>query len=293
MAVRDVIPSEQVPQTPLPAWGLLAAATIVDDPNLGRGDGFTYQPRPCPQGGATYLSCNDYGSTSIGGDTDDDEIDGDPILVWANDACSGKMWNARDPISRAQAKLAAIESYELAAELWDGTIGQTAGWASNISLTDLSSDRLTTTAVAADVALGRIEGGLAHYLKGGRGMVHVTPQVLVALVAAQAVVKVGNAWYTPMGHVVVADAGYSGNGPAAVAGGTPAGSTQYIYGTSMIGVRRGPVEVFPGTREEAFNPFNNRYEVTATRVLAFVFATDCAHVAAEVNITIPTIGGTS
>ena len=79
-------------------------------------------------------------------------------------------------------------------------------------------------------------------------MIHCTPQVLTHLVDRGSVIKEGNVWVTPMGHIVVADAGYSGDGPDADAADS---TSQWMYGTSLLSVILGPVEIIPGTLEDA------------------------------------------
>lgn len=74
-------------------------------------------------------------------------------------------------------------------------------------------------------------------------MIHVTAGLLTTLYSLQLVWRDGTQWVTPNGHVVVADAGYTGSGPQGE-GGT---ATQWAYATDMIRFRYGPIDVLPSS----------------------------------------------
>lgn len=286
----------QAPQARPPRYGLLAAAPTVDDADLRvLAGGWEYQPEACGLSGRDSITCA--GSTQGVMDAADQRpgvLEGDPLWLWAADECSTFGFQARDWQGRARRQLAATESYELAAELWDGTVTAADGLA-NPYLASAAADSDTVTSAAADPvdALACIEAGLARYLRGQQGMVHVTPQLLTHLRAAQAISREGTVWTTSMGHIVVADAGYSGAGP----GGAAAGASQWAYGTSMVQVRLGPVEMIPGTLDDArslaaaMDRAVNNVVVVAGRLAGYQWANDCAHVAAEVDLAVCAIGG--
>lgn len=291
-----------------PAYGLLAAAPTVDDGDMRWAGGWEFLPEGCGLGGRTSMLC--------AGQTSDDMIpargpgiaDGDPVWVWAGDVCSTFGTMERDWQGRARRQLQLIESYELAAELWDGTV-TAADSLANRTLTGVGDDQDddapgggaddidVVTAGATDLvgALACTEAGLANALRGAQGMVHVTTGLLTRLVAALLVAKQGNVWTTPNGHVLVADAGYSGAGP----GGTPAdGDSQWLYGTPIIQVRLGPVQTIPESLDGARNLAAamdrgvNDIAVIAGRVAGFQWVSECAHVAAQVDEGVCTAIGT-
>lgn len=268
-----------------PAWGGTAG---VDQRWL---NGWKFVPEPCTGGGAGAILCDGDTSMIPQGDSPG-EVTGDPIFVWAGDRCSTVGWQYRDYVGRALRLLAGVQSYELAAELWTGAISTAAGLG-NLTLNDLSGDPQTTVAATPDVALSYIEQGLSDRLRGRRGMVHMTPQLLTLMVANGKLRREGNLWLTAMDSIVVADAGYDGSGP----GGVAPGATQWIYGTSMIRVMLGPIAVWPGPDKsdavlrQAINRDINEITYYAERPAGWLWDR-CGLVSAEVNEPIGDLGGT-
>jgi hypothetical protein len=284
----------QAPQARPPLYGLIAAAPTVEDSDLRWvGDGLHFQPEACGQGGRLSVTCE--GNTAamdVG--TRPGLIESTPMFIYAEDSCSTFGSSSRDFLGRARRQLAAIESAELADELWNGTLS-TADGLDNRWLAGPAADSDTVTTAAADpvAALACITAGLASALRGQQGMVHVTPQLLTYLQAESVVTQRGNLWVTAMGHIVVADAGYTGHGPD----GAAPGATQWIYGTPVIQVRLGPVMLFPDNLASATNIAQaldrerNDLVVFAGRMAGFQWTTECAHVAAEVAVPTCDIGG--
>jgi hypothetical protein len=287
----------QAPQARPPRYGLLAAAPTVDDGDLrALAGGWEYQPEACGLSGRDSIACAGNVAAMDPSGQRPGIIEGDPIWLWAGDECSTFGFAARDWQGRARRQLAATESYELAAELWDGTVATADGLANPfLASAGANSDTVTNGAADPVDALACIEQGLAELLRGQQGMVHVTPQLLTHLRAADAVAREGTVWTTTMGHIVVADAGYSGAGP----GGAAAGASQWAYGTSMIQVRLGPIEVIPGSLDDARNLAAamdrsvNDIVVLAGRLAGLQWANDCAHVAAQVDLGVCLVGGAS
>lgn len=279
------------PQARPPGYGLIAAAPVVEDGDLRWAGGWEFLPEGCGIGGRDSIACEG----NVGAMTPErgpGVVQGDPLWVWAGDTCSTFGSMGRDWQGRARRQLAAIESYELANELWEGTV-TTADSLANRFLAGPGADSDTVTNGPTDLvrALGCVEQGLAEALHGAQGMVHVTPQLLLHLVAAQVVQRQGNLWTTPTGHIVVADAGYTGAGPASVG---PTASSQWVYGTPIIQVRLGPVMVIPGDRlAEAMDRQVNTVVVLAGRLAGFQWASECAHIAAEVDEGVCLVGGAS
>lgn len=286
----------QAPTPRPPAYGLIAAAPVIEDPELRWAGGWEFQPEGCGIGGRDSVVCA--GNTGVmEPERGPDNVVGDPIWIWGGDACSAMGSGDRDWQGRARRQLQVLESYELAAELWDGTV-TTADSLDNRFLAGAGalSDTVTNGPTAEVSALACLEQALATGLKGAQGMVHMTNQLLVHLAAADVLTRQGNLWITPNGNIVVADAGYSGAGPGGVAADA---DSQWIYGTPIIQVRLGPVEVIPGSLDSArqlaaaMDRGVNDIVVLAGRLAGFQWASECVHAAAQVDVGVCLIGGAS
>jgi hypothetical protein len=289
-------PVQATPARP-PRYSLLAAAPTVSDPDLRPlAGGWSYQPEACGNSGISEIACAgnvDVMSPAVQPST----IDGDPVWIWAGDECSTFGFDSRDWEGRARRQLAATESFRLAAELWDGAVANAASLSNRwLAGSGSWSDTVTSGPSAVTTALANIEAGLASVLFGQQGMIHVTPQVLTHLVDRGSVIKEGAVWVSPMGHIVVADAGYSGDGPDADAADA---TSQWMYGTALLSVVLGPVEIIPGSLEDArglaqaMDRSVNDIAVFAARPAGVRWASHCGFVAAEVNVPVALIGGVS
>ncbi len=286
----------QAPPARPPLYGLIAAAPVVEDAALRWVGGWSYLPEGCGASGALSVGCLGNTEAMASDGRGPGAVEGDPVLLYATDECSSFGFAARDWLGRARRQLAAVESAELADELWDGAVTQAATpdlanrWLAGPAI---DSDTVTGAAATPVAALACITQGLAETLRGQQGMVHVTPQLLTYLQSEQVVTRQGNLWVTAMGHIVVADAGYSGSGP----GGVAAGATQWIYGTPVVQVRLGPVETAPTSTAEAAGLAQaldrevNTMLVFAYRLAGFQWTAECAHLAAEVAIPVCAVGG--
>jgi hypothetical protein len=223
-------------------------------------------------------------------------VDGDALVLYAGDSCTAMGSANRDYLGRARRQLEASRSYQLANELWTGATAAAADPdLANRSLAAVAAESDTLTAAPASEAdaMGCLEAGLADALRGQQGMVHVTPQLLIHLVGQQLVVREGTLWTTPMGHIVVADAGYDGSGP----GGVAAGASQWAYATPLVYVRTGPVQTLPDNLDdargwaEALNRGVNDVLVWAYQLAGYRWASHCAHLAVEVDLATCAIGG--
>lgn len=287
---------QAVPATPArpPRYGIFATlggSTAIEDGERWQ-DGIKFLPEQCGQSGATDIECGG-GTASLSALTSPSVVENDPFLIYAEDRCSSFGWQARDWQGRANRQLLATRSYQIAKEVWSGAITTAAGLV-NVPLTDLSSDRVSDigTPMAARKALACVEQAIAQCCQGCVGLVHMTPQMLTHLAAFGSVVVLnGNQWMTPNGHLVIPDAGYDGSGP----GGTPAGASQWIYGTSMMGLRLTPTYTVPGSQAEIESQMDRATNDMVVRAYQGVLVQwdDCCHVAAEVDVPTCAIGGAS
>ncbi len=275
--------------SPPPAYGLIIAAPLVDTTDRWQ-DGVTWAPIGACGGveGVSAISC---------GAVEDALTDSaraplgvaDPVVLWASDRCSilGGLASSRE--QRARDNLTASQSFLLAAELWDGGSGT-----ANAALIDSTSDTVTDGPTSATGALAALVSALGTLGRGRRGMIHVPTQVLTHLVSVGAIYREGGLWLAPMGHIVVADDGYSGNGPGAV----PAGASQWGYATDMLRLRLGEVLILPTSPDtpegmrQGMDRSDNSMVVYAER-LALVQWDQCVHVAAEFALAVPLIAGAS
>ena len=256
--------AEAPPASP-PRYGLLFAAQQVmveaglysapSGPGMAEGfpaplttdlrwqGGLQWAPEQTLGGGIIGIDC--YGATdAMTTDTNPAITTADPVVVYAEDHCSTLGWKGRDFEGRARRQLEATQSYRIANELWMGTLAQSETL-DNAWLTD-DPKIVSGAAVAPAEALALIDIGLAHMLGGRRGMIHVSPQVLDQLATNNSITLTGQLWLSPMGNIVVADAGYPGTEPL-----NAAGSDQWIFGTSIVTYRLSDVQIIPGTFSDA------------------------------------------
>lgn len=223
----------------------------------------------------------------------------EPFTVWAGETASTLGAFERDYLGRVKRKLANTESYQAALEFWDGAIALAEAH-ERVPLTAITSDRLTAVGspVAIGAAFAAIEAGLADELDGQVGMLHCTPQVLSLAYQNECVLNAGTAgqplWKTPMGHTVVADAGYSGNGPGAGGENDADGTSQWIMGTDIVRGWLGKMSLNPSEIESvaAISRADNDVTIIARRPCILEWNLN-VHVTAEVNIGTVDIGGAS
>lgn len=228
-----------------PRYSLLVAATKLDD-GLRWEQGIRWAPEQNAGGGIAAVDCT--GSTAaLNVGTNLGFAVADPYAVWAEDHCSTLGSQSRDFEARALRQLEATQSYRIAKELWSGAVAQVAPL-DNEWLTHDPEVLSTGTGLSPAVAVGLADQGLGQMLAGQRGMIHVSPNVLdeIQLNAGGGLTKSGDLWTTPMGNVVVADAGYPGTHPDG-----SSSTNQWIYATPWIYYRLGDVFTTPDNLDAA------------------------------------------
>lgn len=153
-----------------------------------------------------------------------------------------------------------LESWDLAREVW-GLGGPSPSLRS-------TADVVTTGDVTPVGALAAVVSGLSRRLKGARGMVHVSPDMLIRLDANGVIYTRNGRLETLTGHVVVADDGYDGSGPSGLALGE-----SWIYGSGPVYARMSPPDA-PGEWWESFNEVHNDFVAQVSRYGIFVFEPD-------------------
>lgn len=283
MAARSPITAP--PATP-PRYSLIVAARDAGlDPDA-LFHGWKFDPEPCGSALGGRLAREVYlgSSNALTEVANTTRVDGDPFLIYHGEQRSA-MNVGRDWEARARRGLAAVESHELAEELWTGSLGL-----AQRSLTDSDAalTTVTTGPTTAALVMSLLEGSMGDKLAGQRGMIHCAPEAL-ALFAAAGVVRwdTGGLWLSPAGHIVVCDSGYTGSAPTNAAA---AAGSSWVYGTSLIAVGLGEVQI-TGLGADGVDRTVNDRTVWAARLATWVWD-GCGHVAAELDLTAePGAGG--
>lgn len=282
----------EAPLAQPPRVGLIPSVAAVQGESAYTDDtarwaaGFSFAPENCGNIGAQ----NPCGGASKDIDDNQDVVNTEPIVLWAGDKCS-PFDRSRDFGGRARRQLAAAESYQLASELWNGTLAKTeldaagAPWP-NQFLTSEASDVLTSGPTSPTDALAELEYALGQCAHGARGMIHVTLHTATYLFGLQLIRREGNLLLTVLDTIVVADAGYGGAGPY----GAAEDGSQWAYATGMVQVRLGPVEVLGADMSQQMDRSVNTVEVIAERLGAASWD-GCCHLAAELDLGWAAIGG--
>lgn len=292
MPVNERQAVQAVPVQP-PRFGLLVAAPVTPMNGVRWQAGVKWTAESCAGSGRAAVGrC---GSTdALVADRDANFVNADPFLVWAADECSIFGAAARDWSGRVTRQLEATQSFQIAEELWTGELSAAEGL-DNRALTDSASDTVTNGPTTVLDAFACLEAGLASCGQGRRGMIHVTPQVLVHLMSSYTVVREGTQYLSPLGNIVVADAGYDGSGP----GGTPATTSQWGYATGIVAVTlEAAPELVPGSLEAAqiiwqgLDRSVNTLGIRAQKLAMYQWD-ECCHLAAEFNLAPCLVGGAS
>lgn len=248
--------------------------------------GWTFQPEACgPLGGSMPVNCGGSWTAIVPG-TPKAAVTQAPFAVYAADPCKSTFGrDYAESQARSRRALAAWESHHIARELWTGAISE-ANSLGNPSFAGLAaeSDTVTTAAQAPNLAMAALSSALAGC--AGRGMIHVTVQLLELLMGADIIRRDGNLWLTAMGHIVVADSGYDGSGPDNAA----ATTSQWAYATPLIQVLRSDIEIVGGDPDQGAQLMENTVLTYAWRMAGLKWD-ECCLFAAEVNVAPPAIGG--
>lgn len=275
---------EPAPASP-PRYGLVASVNDTDEADAHWQGGITWTPEECADAndGGTFAACN---APSFTFDGIAEAVEYVPIGIYTGVQCSQLGRGAINVEDRAKRKLAAIESRLIEKELWTGT--QAKALTPDLPNPYLASSAATSLNAGSSMppieAMAKLEQALAD-CSSGRSMIHATPETVVYWVAAGVVRREGNLLLTALDTIVVPGQGYPGTSPAAA---SPAAGTDWAYGTGIVQLRRGPVEVnyaemdFVGDGPGDALQADNLRQAVAWRVIAATFD-PCCHVAALVE----------
>lgn len=287
MARRDPITAP--PATP-PRYSLLTAVGANGQtPGAEPWErGVTWQSEAC--GGGDVLAATVAVQPARDAGSRPPRVIASPFYVWAVDDASTTPISQRDWQGRARRRLEATQSFQIAREVWTGALTidtETDPAERNPYLADTT--RVVDSAYEAERALGVAEALAMSESQGRRIMLHVPIAVLEAALrpgGSYIARDTGGVLTTPMGNIVVVDAGYPGTAPDAYEGGT---TTQWIYTSPMLGVRLSAVETLPGSLADAAGvaaalsrPAND-LTVWAQR-LALYQLDPCARIAVSTNV---------
>lgn len=191
---------------------------------------------------------------------------------------------------------------QVAQELYSGAVareninaGNTA-WDENRWLTRTDDPVLPLTVINDDDTPVPLAGGiglLEQYLSCcsdvGRGIIHVPPAVvppITSLGTMLAPPSTGGARFSPSGHVLVADCGYTGYGPGDTEEGPqlPADGVMWLYATGPLQVRLSTILPIDSIEQvEAFFLPDNNTVAVAPALAMYVWG--CCHAAVAVDVS--------
>lgn len=233
--------------------------------------GFAWRPETCinEQG---FMPCD---ITSLPAD----EV-GNPVQYYEPPAF--RVWDECTTLSTGDAGLDsarlrrqadAVTSFEVARELWTGTLSSASPGTVNGTdhvnafLADGTADVVTGTGTVLE-RIKQLEAAAKVAAKGQQVVLHLPISVLPSMVDLR---LVGDTLYTALGSIVVADAGYPGTGP--VAGGTAevqtvtlTGATGGTFTLTFDGQTTAPIawNAPASAVASALNALSNLFGVTAS-----------------------------
>lgn len=269
------------PMLAVPRGGLVAAAAAIDNPEDRWLAGVRYLPEGCGVSGRLPADCvpgsDAFDAAAVHGQNDP-ELYFDAFTVWAGDSCTLGVFRSRDFVGRATRAVTAEQSWQIAAELWTGTVTQGRhADPGDRSPYLLDGDATDHGSIAGMAALVRVDSEFARCSRNRRAMIHVTPYALGRLLAAGSdyVYRDGTLLVTQLGSIVVADGGYGSSV-----------TDLRVQATPLVGIRLGPVQVVPDPDrlEQATTFTTNRVTWFAQRQALYQFDADCCRHSATITL---------
>jgi hypothetical protein len=181
--------------------------------------------------------------------------------------------------ARVRRQAEAVASFMVARELWTGTL-TAANPATvdgspyvNPSL-DSGATVVASTATGVVARLAILEQTAMTSADGQQVFLHLPPHLVLGL--GNLLRMVGDLLVTPLGNVIVADAGYPGSGPAGT-------GTEWAFATGPVGVRLTAIEVITDMAA-TLDRTTNRRKLWARREFAAAFDA-CTHFAIDTSAT--------
>lgn len=181
---------------------------------------------------------------------------------------------------RAERKLIACQSKMISNELWTGSLNI----GNNSIASDDAFDITSDVAEEPDDALAALEDAIGIY-GCSNAFIHTTPFMLNKidkdLIFRVIDPQTGNiTYYTRSGNKLIVDFGYDGSGPD---GSPPASNYEWMYATTPIVVKLGPITLTPDSINSAIKRDVNKITARASRLAQVEFDSNCVHLAAKVT----------
>lgn len=204
-------------------------------------------------------------------------VEWDPYVIWTGDECSVLGNELAEVEARARRHLTTQTSHLIEEVLWTNTVdGADFGSTHpNVSLSDGSLPTSMTPEYGKIYTPNDYDSypivtgftsmidALTDTLGGARGMIHVEKRLIPHLAFAGLAVQNGTRLVTTLGdHIVVTGTGYTGSAPGE---GSSSMFYSWIYGTSMVEVLLGPIDVFTDVAG-AVTRTTNKVEYRAERI---------------------------
>lgn len=248
--------------------------TAAQKPDGGRWQtGLAWRPERCFTV-AGFGPCND--SPAVPDEPDIILPEVYPVGYRVSDECT--TLGGELDTSRVQRQADAVLSYQLAHELWTGALSTadpvTVDGSPYINPHLASADATTVATDSTTIAgrLGALEQAAMVQAFGQQVFLHVPAKYLLEI--GSMLVFRGDSIYTPLGSVVVADAGYPGTGPAGT-------GDSWAYATGPVMAFRTEVELAVDMAS-TLDRRTNRRKVWGTRYIAAAFD-PCSHMAADLE----------
>jgi hypothetical protein len=167
------------------------------------------------------------------------------FAIWEADSCSA-MGNERFVAAEtAKILLEATTSKKIAKELWRGDIAKAQGWSNRRLSNPTALNNLGKINAGAAVnriaAFAALEQSIGEQGSGATGYIHCTRRTAAFWASDHLIERVGNRLVSPLGTVIVADAGYDGSDSTGAF--TAAGTTAWAYATGPVRVWVSDIEI--------------------------------------------------
>lgn len=245
--------------------------------------GVTFTSIGCTGLTRTEINCV-YGDEFPGPDEFGDVLAFDAFTISEEVECSTIGISRGELDDIAALRMSTQASFQIAEELMEG------GARDFDPLTPTVNPSLSSAATSVGIAaaapffdaLYAVEVALADLLQGGMGIIHVPAPALTVMVGGGAAALENGIWYTPAGHIVIADGGNIGPEPDDF-GGVADADDFWIYGSGLIVWTASQAYQTTPVEHERIDFSRNVYRSSLQRQAIFYFD-PCAVVAARTNV---------
>lgn len=224
-------------------------------------DGIGWKPERCFEA-ASYAPCDPTPNVPTYSATGVNEYY--PIGFRVRDVCTtlGGLLDGE----RVRRQVVASTSFHAARELWTGALSVANPVTVNGSPytnphLSAGSTTVASTATGVTARLAALEQAAMLDAFGQQVVLHLPPHLVLPLGAL--LERRGEILYTPLGNIVIADAGYPGSGPAG-------SGTEWAFSTGPVTLRLGDINIFEDP-VSTINRETNRQEIWGDRLFAATF----------------------